>query len=240
MVSKSSISESYEVREDISLTTATTALIAGATGLIGNELLHRLLDGQHYDRVIALVRSPLSLKHPKLIEIIVNFDRLETIEHHFAVDDVYCCLGTTIKQAKSQEAMHKVDVQYPLTIAKLAHAQGAAQFVLVSAMSADADSRIFYSRIKGELEQQIREIPFKSISIMQPSLLLGDRKEFRLGERIAAIIFPALSFLLVGPLAKYRAIRGSSVAQAMYRIGLQGTSGIHVYSSEMIASIARS
>ncbi|WP_210364059.1 oxidoreductase [Bacillus sp. REN3] len=215
--------------------TGKSALIAGSTGLIGNGLLHLLLDGEEYERVVAIVRRPLEVQHPKLVEKIVDFDRLEENREIFAVDDVYCCLGTTIKKAKTKEAMWKIDVDYPVTIAKLAISGGARQFLIVSSMNANPDSRLFYPKMKGRLEKEIKEVPFDSTSIFRPSLLLGERKESRFGEQAAAAIFTRLPFK--GPMEKYRAIEGKTVASAMYRVAQQHNTGLAIYPSEQIQRI---
>ncbi|MEH7884150.1 oxidoreductase [Bacillus sp. JJ1609] len=214
-----------------------TALIAGATGLVGNELLQFLLKGKEYDKVVALVRRPLAIKNPKLDEIIVDFDKLEDYRESFAVDDVFCCLGTTIKKAKTKEAMWKIDVDYPVAIAKLANSLGTRKFMLVSSMNADPNSPIFYSKMKGNLEEAIKQIPFETTSIFRPSLLLGNRQEFRLGEKAAAAIFTKVPFLFAGPLKKYRAIEGKTVASAMYKAAQENKPGITIYPSEQIQKI---
>lgn len=211
-----------------------TALIAGSTGLIGNELLQFLLNAKEYDKVTAIVRRPLEIKHPKLDEKIVDFDHLEEYKESFAVDDVFCCLGTTIKKVKTKEAMWKIDVDYPVAIAKLASSQGAKKFLLVSSMNADPNSPIFYSKMKGKVEEAIIQIPYESTSIFRPSLLLGNRQEYRLGERVAAAIFTKVPFLFAGPLKKYKAIEGKTVASAMYRTAQGNKPGVTIYPSEQI------
>ncbi|AZK45256.1 oxidoreductase [Paenibacillus lentus] len=215
------------------------ALIVGGSGLVGRKLLHLLLEGQRYDSVVAFVRAPLHVEHPKLTELIIDFDQLEQYEQHFCADDVFCCLGTTIKKAKTQEAMYKIDVEYPLTIAQLALGQGAQHFLFISAIGANADSRIFYSRIKGIAERELREMPYDSLSILRPSLLLGEREEYRLAERWGGVIFQALSFLLIGPLRKYRAIEAETVARAMYRMAMNSSKKTAIYSSEQIEQLGR-
>ncbi|MBT2679693.1 NAD-dependent epimerase/dehydratase family protein [Bacillus sp. ISL-35] len=214
-----------------------TALIAGATGLIGKELLQFLLNGNDYDKVIAIVRRSVGIDHPKLDERIVQFDHLEQSKELFSVDDVFCCLGTTIKKAKTKEAMWKIDVEYPVSIARMASSEGAKKFLLVSSMNADAESAIFYPRMKGKLEEEIKQIPFETTAIFRPSLLLGEREEFRLGERTAAAIFSKVPFLFAGPLRKYKAIEGRTVAAAMYRVAQKNDKGLTVYPSELIQEI---
>ena len=181
------------------------ALLLGASGLIGGHCLALLLQDDTYDEVIVLLRKPLPQTHPKLTQHLVSFDRLAEHAAWLAADDVYCCLGTTIKKAGSQEAFRKVDFTYAYEAAQLAVANGAEQFLLVSSLGADANSSVFYSRVKGELELAVSALPFTAVSIFQPSLLLGERAEFRLGERLAEPFAKALSFLLLGPLKKYRA-----------------------------------
>ncbi|GAA0135038.1 oxidoreductase [Paenibacillus sp. YSY-4.3] len=214
------------------------ALIIGGSGLVGRKLLNMLLNGEHYEAVVAVVRAPLHLEHPKLTELIIDFDQLEQYERTFSVDDVFCCLGTTIKKAKTQDAMYKIDVEYPLTAAKLALRQGARHFLFISSLGANPDSRIFYSRIKGIAERELRQMAYGSLSILRPSLLLGDRREYRLGERSAGAIFRALPFLFTGPLSKYRAIEARTVARAMYLLAVNGSHGTTVYSSRQIEQYA--
>ncbi|WP_078427784.1 NAD(P)H-binding protein [Alkalihalobacterium alkalinitrilicum] len=214
-----------------------SALIAGATGLVGNELLHFLLNGNEYERVIAIVRKPLEIEHPKLKEVVCNFDKLEEIESYFEVDDVFCCLGTTIKKAKSKEAMYKVDVEYPLAIAKLAKEQQVNHFLLVSSMNANPKSALWYSKIKGILEEELKKIPFEKISIFRPSLLLGNRKEFRMAENIAGKVFRGLSVLFKGPWKSRLAIEGKTVAQAMYEVAQSNSTGVKTYSAQSMEGI---
>lgn len=211
-----------------------TALIAGSSGLVGNELLHLLLEGKEYDKIYAIVRKPLCLNHPKLTEVIIDFDHFENYQDYFAVDDVFSCLGTTIKKARTKEAMYKVDVEFPLAIAKLAYEKGANQLLLVSSMNANPTSSLFYSKIKGELEQELAKLPFHTVSFLRPSLLLGDRQEFRFGEKVASTIFRGISFLFVGPLRKSKAINAKTVALAMFRIAQQEKKGVHIFPSDKL------
>lgn len=215
------------------------ALIAGSTGLIGNELLKLLLNGEDYEQVVAIVRRPLEVKHSKLVEKVVDFDRMDEYHELFAVDDVFCCLGTTIKKAKTKEAMWKIDVDYPVAIARLASSQGANKFLLVSSMNANPESSIFYSKMKGQLEVEIKKIPFDTTAIFRPSLLLGDRDEFRLGERGAAAISTKVPFLFAGPLRKYKPIEGRTVASAMYQVAQKDAKGLTVYPSVEIHDISQ-
>lgn len=214
-----------------------TALIAGASGLTGGHLLDYLLARDHYKVVKAIVRRPLNIDHPKLQQIVVDFDDLQKHEGELKADDVFCCLGTTIKKAGSQAAFRKIDQDYPLDIARLAARQGAEQYLLVSAIGADKSSLVFYNKVKGQVEHDLRQIPFRSIHIMRPSLLLGDRKESRIGEDIGKVAFSALNFLMMGPFKKYRGIEAKAVAFAMYHLAQQNTPGVFEHESDDIQDI---
>lgn len=218
---------------------ARKALLLGASGLIGGHCLTLLLQDDAYQEVIAFVRKPLAQTHPKLVQHIVDFDRLSEHAALFQTEDVFCCLGTTIKKAGSQAAFRRVDFTYAYEAAQLAVAQGAKHFLLVSSLGADASSSVFYSRVKGEVEIAVTSLPFAAVSIFQPSLLLGARAEFRLGERIAEPVAKALSFLLLGPLKKYRAIEAHTVAAAMVRVAKAAAKGVMVYESDRIQEIGQ-
>jgi uncharacterized protein YbjT (DUF2867 family) len=215
------------------------ALIAGSSGLVGNELLQIILQEKNYTKVYAIVRRPLVVKHPKLTEVVCDFDNLEEVKEYFAVDDVFCCLGTTIRKAKTREAMFRVDVEYSVALAKLAKAQGAHHFLVISAVNADGGSFFWYRRMKGELEEKIKSIPFAAISILRPSLLLGTRKEARLWESMAIKVVQGLSSLLRRPLPSRLAIEARVVAQAMYQIAQMNKHGIATYSPDQKEGITK-
>jgi dTDP-4-dehydrorhamnose reductase len=214
-----------------------TALIAGGSGLVGRELLTCLLSGNEYDRVIAITRSSLNITHPKFDERIIDFETLVDEVGFPSVDDVFCCLGTTIKKAKTQEAMKRVDVDYPIALAKLAKKLGAKQYLVISSLGANPNSSIFYSKMKGMLEEGLKQIGFPALLIFRPSLLLGERKEFRLGEWGASILMPVLSLLMIGPLAKYRGIQAKTVANGMYKAAQLKKLGVHVFLSDEIQNL---
>ncbi len=217
-----------------------TALIVGATGLIGKACLYHLLDNPAYTKVIAVVRKPLAVKNHKLEQLVVDFDKLKEYQQALIADDVYCCLGTTIKVAGSQEQFRKVDFDYPYQVAGLALKNGAEQFLLVSAMGADAASSIFYNRVKGELEKAISALGYPYFKVFRPSLLLGHRTEFRAGEQIAKVFMKGLQFLFVGPLKKYKAIEGATVAQAMVAAALLNKRGEVIYQNDQLFELAGS
>ncbi|MEW4372211.1 oxidoreductase [Paenibacillus kandeliae] len=212
------------------------ALIAGATGLVGSALMSILQKAPEYRQIIVLVRNHVpeweSMK--RVNQVVVDYEHLEDHLDLLVADDVYCCLGTTIKKAGTQDNMYRIDVTYPLTLAQLAKRQGATQLLLVSAMGADHTSKIFYNRIKGELEQKLAGLDYPSFSAARPSLLLGERQEFRAGERIGAVLARALSPLMGGALAKYKAIPAETVARALYRIASKEQRGVHVYHSDRL------
>jgi uncharacterized protein YbjT (DUF2867 family) len=212
------------------------AIIVGATGLVGQECLRLLL--AHYDAVTALVRHSAARLHPRLTERIMDFDRLDTIEIPKG-SHVYCALGTTMKKAGSEAAFRKVDFRYPKKLGERAAAAGATRFALVSSVSADAHSKNFYLRVKGELEDALREMPFDALHIFRPSFLIGNRAEKRPGEAAAMAFGRVLSFLLVGPLRKYRAIPSEAVAAAMVAASNNGVSGKFVYHYDEIKRMAQ-
>ncbi|MBP2000331.1 uncharacterized protein YbjT (DUF2867 family) [Paenibacillus shirakamiensis] len=205
------------------------ALVAGASGMVGREVVQMLLDQPSYTKVRVLVRAPLGIVHPKLEQIIVSFEQLEQYTAQFQVDEVYCCLGTTIKTAGSQEAFRRVDYDYPKAIAEMASKQHVGKFFVISAVGADPTSKIFYSRVKGEMEQALEGIKFNSLHIFRPSLLLAHRTEFRLGERIASLLSPLYSPLMMGPLSKYKPIRVQDVAGSMVRAAQSSRIGTSIY-----------
>lgn len=214
-----------------------TALIVGATGLVGNELLSILMDDGFYAKVKILVRHRTEIDHPKVEEIVDDFQHLSTLGDKLKADHIYCCLGTTMKKAGSKEAFYKVDFHYPLEIAKMTQAQGASQFLLASALGANVRSNIFYNRVKGEVEVAVSSVPFKGVNVFRPSLILGKRKEKRRGEKVATLFSYFLSFLLLGPLKKYKPIHARTIAQGMLKIAKQGLHGFYIFESDQIKRI---
>jgi len=210
--------------------TSSTCLLLGATGLIGTSLLDLLLEDPGYRSVTVLTRRPLGRAHPKLIEVVCSLDRPETYQEHVAVDDVFCCLGTTMKKAGSREAFRKVDLEYPVSVARLASSAGASQYLIVTAVGADPSSSLFYNRTKGEVEAALRALPFASgVKIFRPSMLLGDRSEARPLERATAAFMSATGSLFAGPLRRYRAISGADVARAMHRAAREEPHSTRIY-----------
>jgi uncharacterized protein YbjT (DUF2867 family) len=189
-----------------------SALLVGATGLVGSFLLQRLLASERTARVTVWARRGIGKTHPKLKTEIADFERLH--ERRAEAEDVYCCLGTTIKQAGSQAAFRRVDYDYPVALAMAAAAGGAKRLLVVSALGADPDSTVFYSRVKGEMEEAVRAAGVPKTVFFRPSLLVGPREKPRPGEQAGMVIGK-----LLGPLlGKYRPIEADTVAAAMLRV----------------------
>ena len=190
-------------------------MLLGATGLTGGKVLQGLLGREEVSQVVALVRHKLPTLHDKLAQHEVDFDRLEDHAELFDVDVIICCLGTTIKKAGSQDQFRKVDLGCPMKAGELGRSRGVRAFILMSAIGASSSSTIFYNRVKGELEDALRDLDYPYLSIYHPSLLLGDRKEQRTAEALGIKAMPLVNRLLIGPLDKYRGIEAQTVASAM-------------------------
>lgn len=190
-------------------------LLLGATGLTGSHCLQGLLATPEVERVTALTRRPLGLEHSKLSVVEADFDHLEASAHCFEVDVIVCCLGSTIRQAGSRERFYRVDHDYCLEAARIGKARGARAFLLMSAVGASPSSTVFYNRVKGELERDIKALHYPLLSIYHPGLLLGNRQEHRTGEAVMARVMPVLNLGLIGPLSRYRGIEAEMVAHAM-------------------------
>ncbi len=191
-----------------------TAIIIGATGLVGSNLLRQLLSDDDFLIIKIFVRKTTAIVHEKLQENIIDFDKIDLIKNEISGDVLFSCLGTTIKQAGSKNNQYKVDFTYQYQFAKYASESGVSEYILVSSTSASAKSMFFYSRIKGELEDAVKLLTFNKISIVQPSVLEGERKEKRAGEAIGAAVINTLGKILPF-LKKYRSIGGDAVAKAM-------------------------
>lgn len=189
-----------------------------------------------YEEVILLNRSEKLFKGSKVKEIIVNFDKLMDTSIDAEVDVAFCCLGTTIKTAGSRDAFYKVDFTYVFEFAKLASKLGAKKFVVVSSLGATTKTSNFYLKVKGQMEEAIDKLGFETFIIMQPSLLLGDRKETRIGESIGKAVMTTFDFLISGPFKKYKAIHGKTVATAMAKAGTSDLEGKVIFESDKIAT----
>ena len=211
-----------------------SAIVVGATGLVGSKLLEALLADADYRQVHVLARRPLSRTDSRLREHLVDFTRLATFDWPTA-DDVYCCLGTTLAIAGSREAFREVDYDYPLAVARGALDHGARQFLFVSAMGADARSSVFYSQVKGELETAAAALGFHAAIAFRPSLLAGNRAEQRFGERMALMVLQPVRRLVP---RKYRPVADRQVARAMVAYAKRGLEGFHIVPSDAIQAFA--
>lgn len=215
-----------------------TAIVAGASGLVGDHVLRRLLAGGLYDRVVAFVRGPLNLTHRKLEQRTIDYERIGRMSAFPRAEDVFCCLGTTIRKAGTQEAFRKVDVEYVSHLAEVSVRAGSSQFLLVSSVGARAQSGNFYLHCKGEAEDLVRALPFKGIQIFRPSFLLGDRRDRRAGEAFGIAAARLFSLALIGPARRYRPIRADDVAKAMVAVSRESPPGLHVYEADAMTNLA--
>jgi uncharacterized protein YbjT (DUF2867 family) len=206
-----------------------TALVAGATGMVGTLLLRQLAAGNDYAEVRVLGRRQPAQEHPRFRFVATDFSDLDTLGAALSADDVFCCLGTTIRKAGSQPAFERVDYHMVVDLARAARKAGAKRFLVVSSVGASERSPAFYSRVKGRMEQAVAAVGFEAVHIVRPSLLLGDRTERRPGEKLAQLAAPLLSPLLHGPLAKYRAVDGNEVATALITLARSPATGVHVH-----------
>ena len=213
-----------------------SALLIGATGLVGEQCLQQLLANEQYDKVITLTRKVLVNKHPKHKNLVVDFDHLDWSAANIKADDVYCAFGTTIAKAGSQDAFRKIDVEWPRQIAQIAVKNGAQKFNLVSSIGADSQSSVFYSKMKGVLEDEINKMGYQSVIFFRPSILIGDRKEQRTGEAIGIALAKALSFLFIGPLRKYQGTPVDLLAAQMVKWGTSEKSGVIIVENQDILS----
>ena len=210
-------------------TTPKIALVAGATGLVGGLLLNTLLEAPDYTRVYALTRRPFGREHPKLANRVVIFERMADQLKGLVAQDAFCCIGTTIAEAGSQEAFRAADVDAVLLFARAARAAQATRFVVVSSVGANSQSKKFYLRTKGEMEEAVTDLGFTSVDILQPSLLLGPRKELRVLEITGRIFAPLINPLLTGTREAYRAVPAETVAKAMLGAARRGARGVYRY-----------
>ena len=205
-----------------------SALILGASGLVGSEVLSLSLESDLYNKIVIVVRSPLTIKHNKLVEKIIDFD-MPRWEEIFPVDHVYCCLGTTIKKAGSKTNFIKVDHDYPLAFAAAAKKWESSVFSVITAAGVSPESKIFYNNVKGQLEKKLKSLESFSTLIFRPSLLLGERKEFRLGEKIGSGIAKVTSWMTP---KTYRAIHCKAVAKAMLAESFADKTGFNIISNK--------
>lgn len=215
-----------------------TATLVGATGLIGGYLLEELLNDPYFDTVRILIRRPIDITHPKLEKKIVDFNDSDSLLVALSNSDVlFCAIGSTMKKVKGdKDSYRKIDFDIPVKLARFCKMTGCEKFILVSSAGANSKSRNFYQRLKGETDETVKSVDLETIHIMRPSLLLGERKEFRLGENIGKALMTSLSFLIP---EKYKAIQGKDVAKVMLALAKKNDEGIFVHENSEIRNLSK-
>ncbi|MFN8242021.1 MAG: NAD(P)H-binding protein [Bacteroidales bacterium] len=215
------------------------ALVFGSTGLVGNLLLEELILSSKYSVIKVFVRQPTGLLEPKVVEIVSDLTDIQAVANEITGDDIFICLGTTIKKAGSVSNMEKIDRDLPVKIAETASFNGVKNLAVVSSIGASPSSANYYLRIKGEMEQRILSLGFSSISVVRPSMLLGERRERRTGEMIGKFVMTAVKPVLTGKFRKYRAIHGRDVARSMIAL-VQGSPENGIYESHQLQRLSDS
>ena len=206
-------------------------LLLGATGLVGSHVLQQALADERVTQVIAPTRQPLNIQHAKLQAPMLDFDDFTDVAQHWQFDAVICALGTTMKKVKSKDAFKQVDYHYPMAFAHLAQKKGVQTYVLNSAMGADVNSPFFYSRVKGQLEQDLKQLGFGRLSFVRPGLITGDRQEFRLGESVGKL---ALKVLKPITPSKWQPNRAEDIAYVLLQQVLNLNQGINIIDASQI------
>lgn len=201
-----------------------TALVLGSSGLIGSLLLEKLFNHPDYSTIVTIVRKPQQINHPKLIEIVTDFNLEINLDEIQQIDSIFSCLGTTRKKTPDLDAYHKIEVDIPNQFAKLGNQKGLTRFHYISAVGANANSSNFYLKMKGEAEETLQKNTIKQLFLYRPSLLIGNRAEYRLAENISAKVFPLINIFLRGNLSKYKSIEAEKVAQSLIENDLHSTS----------------
>ncbi len=195
-----------------------TALLFGATGAVGREVLHLLINDHRYDRIIVFSRKVIPIEHPKLEVILDTLSNLDKISEKINGDELYCCIGTTSRKAGSREAFRKVDLDIPVNLASIASENGVSGFIVISSIGAGSNKTGFYLGVKTEMEEKVARHDFKRLAIVRPSLLISDRDEFRFAEETGKALNNLVGWAMKGKLKKYKGIRTDDVARAMISI----------------------
>ena len=214
------------------------AIIAGASGLIGSSLLDLLLSQPGYDEVLVLVRREFPVNHPKLRKLVIDFSKLSEYAASIKGDAIFCCIGTTRKKTPDVNEYRKIDHDYALQLAEISKMNKISQYHFVSSIGADASSSVFYTRLKGETENDIIKTGLPGIHIYRPSFLTGDRSEHRPEEKFVSLLIKIINPLLFGSLKKYKSIAASTVARVMYKQSLKNIDGVHIYASDKIQQLS--
>jgi uncharacterized protein YbjT (DUF2867 family) len=215
-----------------------TAIILGATGLTGRLLLNRLVADDSYSTIKLFSRRTCGIDSPRIQEFIGDVLQLESYKDDFTADEVFCCVGTTSSKTRDRNIYRAIDFGIPSTAARLARENNIPTFLVMSSLGANAGSRIFYSRTKGEMEQAVLDQKIPNTYILRPSLILGEREERRIGESAGAVLLKIVSFFLVGRWKKYRAIEASCIAAAMIQLA-RSTPPVQIVDSEMLQELGR-
>lgn len=210
-----------------------TACIFGASGLTGSILLHKLLASDDFTKVFSFGRRKLDVEHPKLEQHLADYDSIDEFSGQVKADVLFCCLGTTIKKAGSKEMFRKIDLHYPEKLVRFSEQNNIKQFIVISSIGANAMSANFYLQTKGMMEQALLDSSITNKTILRPSLIMGNRNEFRMGENIAVMLMKAMGWLLIGSLKKYRGIPANIIAEAMLLLSLQDSPPLLMESSEI-------
>lgn len=213
------------------------AIIAGSTGLIGHLLLEELLSNTQYEQVLSLSRRPLEKSHPKLRQLIVDFDHLEKWQSEINGDVCFCCMGTTRKKTPSKDLYRKIEIDYPLNLACLALKGGATQLQYISALGAGNNAKGFYLQGKSMAENKLRELPYETLHFLRPSLIQGSRQEPHRTEILLGKCFNIINPMLIGYARKYRSIKAEVLAHAMLKLSLQENKGIFIHNSSQLTEI---
>jgi uncharacterized protein YbjT (DUF2867 family) len=214
------------------------AVVIGASGLIGSKLLNILLQQPNYDEILILVRKELPITDKKLVQLVINFEKVDEYAASISGDVIFCCLGSTKKKTPDLVEYRKIDHDYPVRLAQLARQNGIKQYHLVSAIGANSKSSNFYTKMKGETEEDIQQVGLKCLHIYQPSVLTGGRKESRPAEQFAIGLMKIIDPLLIGGLKKYRSIPAETVARAMFNESKIKEEGVFIHSSDKIKLLA--
>ena len=214
-----------------------SALVLGATGFVGGYLVNELLVSKKYDRITTLIRTASLEPHPVLEQTVFDFQDYSCLDDLLPVRDIFCCLGTTIQTAGSKKAFRFVDFELPLRFAQWAEKTGAESYSIVTAMGANPSSRIFYNQVKGNIEEEVKKLNIPTVQIFRPSLILGPRKEFRIGEVIGKGFMRIMKPFMIGSLKKYRGIHARTLAKGMVYHLENSKTGVHIIESNRIAEL---
>lgn len=214
------------------------AIIIGASGLIGSEVLRQVCNSEQFNEVVVITRRSLNVYDKKIREIVVNFDAVDSIAREITGDIIFSCLGTTRSKTPNTNEYRKIEYDYTLNIAKIALENQVKQFHYVSSLGANKSSGSSYLKLKGEVEEKLRELPFRAMHIYQPSYLTGHRAEQRLDDKFMVPLMRLLNPLLLGSLGKYKSIPAETVARAMINQSLKNQKGTFTYPSNIIKQLA--